>query len=1040
MKLLKTFIFCISALLFSVHGQAQGLSVTGKVVDENGLTIPGATILIKGTNNATSTDFDGAFKINVPKDGILIVSYVGYKSQQLSVNGKTNLNVVLQTDSQNLEEVVVVGYGTQKKSVVTGAISQLKASAIEDIPNSQIGQVLQGRVAGVSVSTNSGQPGSTSTIRVRGVTTFNTYGGNNPLWVVDGVVIDNGGIGFVNQSDIESVEVLKDAASLAIYGARAASGVILITTKKGKSGKISVNYNGFSGFSGPAKKVELLNATQYGAIMNEKAGAAGQNIPYPNLSGLGVGTDWQSEIFNQNAFRYSHELSISGGNEVSTFFSSFSMQNQEGIVTTDISEFNKISMRLNSEHKISKIFKVGQNLGWTQQKNKGLGNTNSEFGGPLSSALNLDPTTPLIITDPIVANATPYSDNPVIRDANGNPYGISKVVTQEMTNPVAYTKTRLGNYNYSNDFVGNAYLEINPIENLVIKSTLGGKMAFWGDESFTPHLYLSSGPGGSNLKNSLSRSTNQSVGWSIENTVSYFKQLGGHYINGLIGQGAYVDNDTKGTYVNYVDLPITSQPDASFNFNTQLENRTGSAYTGNMHKLNSLFFRLNYNYDEKYLFSGIIRRDGSSRFGTNNRYGVFPSFSAGWVISKEGFWNDNFKVNSLKLRGGYGLTGNDAILDFGYLALIGGGRNYTIGSPGSIAAGNSPDAPANPDLKWESTAQADIGIDMAFFNYWNASVDVYHKKTSDILQEVDIPGYVGASSSPLGNVADMVNKGVEFELGYRQKIGDFNLSVSGNVSYLENEVTYLGLDKDFITSGSAGFQSMGPITRTEVGQSYNSFYGFKTNGIFQTAEDVANYVGASGEPIQPDAQPGDFRWTDTNGDGTITDDDKTYIGKSIPNLTYGLTVGADYKGFDFQVFFQGASGYDIFQGLRRLDIPTANYQTDVLSRWTGPGTSNDYPRVTNDDKNGNFTKASDFYLEDGSYVRLKLITLGYSLQNRFIEKIGATKVRVYVTAENLLTLTKYTGFDPEIGGDISGIDRGYYPQPKGFLFGANIKF
>ena len=352
----------------------------------------------------------------------------------------------------------------------------------------------------------------------------------------------------------------------------------------------------------------------------------------------------------------------------------------------------------------------------------------------------------------------------------------------------------------------------------------------------------------------------------------------------------------------------------------------------------------------------------------------------------------------------------------------------------------SPDAPANPDLKWESTYQANIGLDIAFYDTWTATLDFYNKKTSDILQYVDIPGYVGSTGTPLGNVADMTNKGVEFDLTYRKKMGDFNLSVSGNVSYLENEVTYLGLDKQFITSGTAGYQSMGPITRTEVGQPYNSFYGFKTNGIFQTTEDVANYVGASGTPIQPNAQPGDFKWTDTNGDGVITDDDKTYIGSSIPNLTYGLTVGMDFKGFDFQMFFQGAASYEIFQGLRRLDIDNANYQTDVLSRWTGPGTSNDYPRLTNSDKNGNFTNVSDFYLEDGSYVRLKLITLGYSLPSQTVSKIGASKVRVYVTTENLLTLTKYTGFDPEIGGSISGIDRGFYPQSKGFLFGANIQF
>lgn len=1038
MKLLKSFIFCISSILFSVYAQAQDVSITGKVLDENGLSVPGATVLIKGTTTATATDFDGVYKIKAPSNGTLVFSYVGYATVQEPIKGRTKIDVAFKAQGQDLNEVVVVGYGTQKKTLVTGAVSKLKASAMEDIPNSQIAQVLQGRVTGVSVATNSGEPGSASTVRVRGVTTFNTYGGNQPLWVVDGIVVDGGGIGYVNQSDIESIEVLKDAATLAIYGARSASGVILITTKKGKAGKITVNYTGFSGFSSPGKRLELLNSTQYGAIMNEKSVAAGGPVVYPNLAALGQGTDWQSQIFNTSAQRYSHEFSITGGNDTSTFFASFGQQDQEGIVATPISNFNKKNIRLNSTHKIGKYFTIGENLGWTRQKSMGIGNTNSEFGGPLASAINLDPTTPVVVTDPTVANASPYNNPGVIRDANGNPYGISSVVGQEMSNPLAYIQTRLGNYGLSDDFVGNAYLEIKPIENLVFKTTLGGKLAYWGSQGFTPLFYLNAS--NKTTQNSLSRSTNQGLGWSIENTLTYSKQIGGHYFNGMLGQGAYLDDHTSGTYVVYSDLPVTSYQDASFNFPTTPDKRDGTAYTGQDHTLSSLFFRLNYNYNEKYIFSGIIRRDGSSRFGENNKYGIFPSFSAGWVISKEAFWNENSSFNMLKLRGGYGVTGNDAIPNNGFLSLIGGGRNYTIGNPGVIQPGNSPDAPANPDLKWESTAQTDIGLDAVFFNDWNATFDVYNKKTSDILQYVDLPGYVGATGSPLGNVADMTNKGAEFELGYHHKFGGLNFSVNGNVSYVENEVTYLGQGIQYITAGAAGFQSMGSITRTAVGHPYNSFYGYQTNGIFQTPEDVASYTNAAGNPIQPDAQPGDFRWKDNNGDGTITDDDKTYIGSSIPNFTYGLTINLDYSGFDFQVFTQGAAGYEIFQGLRRLDIANANYQTDVLSRWTGPGTSNDYPRVTNNDTNGNFSKSSDFYLEDGSYVRLKLVTLGYSLPIDWISKIGAQKFRVYVTGENLLTLTKYTGYDPEIGGDISGIDRGYYPPARGIMFGANLQF
>lgn len=1039
MKFTKLLIFCFFATLFSVYGQAQDVSITGKVIDENGLPIPGASILIKGTSNSMSTDFDGNYQIKAASGGTLVFSYMGYASTQEAINGRKKIDVKLKPSTQSLEEVVVVGYGTQKKSVNTGAISSVKAKDLEKIPNGRVEQALQGRVSGVTVSAQSGQPGAASTIRVRGLTTFDTYGGNNPLWVVDGVIVDSGGIGFVNQSDIESMEVLKDAASLAIYGARAASGVILITTKKGKSGKFSVSYNGFTGVSAPAKTLNLLNATQYGVLMNEKAGAAGQTIPYTNLSSLGLGTDWQKEIFSNNAIRTNHEFSLSGGNDVSTFFASFGISDQEGIVLKEISNFGKKNIRLNSTHKLSKLFTVGQTFGYTHQKGVGLGNTNSEYGGPLSSAINLDPTTPVVVTDPVAAGNPLYTSNPVFRDQFGNPYGISSVVGQEMSNPVAYQNTRLGNYNWSDDFVGNAFLEFAPIKDFKIRSTVGLKRSFWGDESFTARFFLS--PTVNASQNSLSRNTNETYGWNIENTASYSKTLGDHDFTLLVGQGAYVDNNSTGTYVLYQNIPVNNYQDASFNFPIPEAQKRGSAYTSQEHRVTSLFSRLNYNYKEKYLLTGIIRRDGSTNFGSNQKYGVFPSFSAGWVVSKEGFWKDNNIVNTLKIRGGYGITGNDAIQPNGYLALIGGGRNYTFGSDGTVvSSGNSPDAPANLDLKWEETSQVNIGFDAKLFNDFTLTMEYYDKKTSGILQYVDLPGYVGATGSPLGNVADMTNKGVEVELGYRTSFEKFNFSASGNVSYLENEVTFLGQDKDFITGGAAGFQSMGDVTRTQVGQAYNSFYGFKTAGIFQTMDEVNSYTNGTGGLIQPNAVPGDFRWTDTNGDGAITDGDKQFLGSPLPKYTFGLTLNFDYKGFDLMAFAQGAAGNTIFQGLRRLDILNANYQTVALDRWTGAGTSNDYPRLTNLDSNGNFEKMSDFYLEDGDYVRLKVLQFGYSLPSDVVGKIGASKLRFYLTGENLLTLTKYTGYDPEIGGNVLGIDKGFYPQAKSFLFGVNVQF
>ncbi|WP_343588368.1 TonB-dependent receptor [Flavobacterium sp.] len=1041
MKLTKLLVFCISSLLFSVIAVAQDVTVNGIINDENGMPVPGATILLKGTTKSTASDFDGKFQIQAPSNGSLTITFIGYATVTEAINARTKITVQLKPESQSLNEVVVVGYGTQKKSVVTGAISSVKASDLEDLPITRVEQSLQGRVSGVTIAANAGQPGSSSTIRVRGITSF---GNNEPLWVVDGVIVDSGGIGYLNQSDIASMEVLKDAASQAIYGARAAAGVILITTKKGKSGKMSVNYNGYTGFSAAARKLDLLNATEYATIMNERYAngytdtSKPYDLPYKNVSSYGAGTDWQKTIFNDNAQRTGHELSLSGGNDVSTFYVSFGLLDQEGIVATPISNYNRKNIRLNSTHKIVKGLTFGQTLGYSHEKTVGIGNTNNEYGGPLSSAINLDPITPAIVTDPTVANNPPYTNQAgILRDANGNPYGISQVVTQEMSNPLAYIQTRLGNYNWADNFVGNAYLELEAIKGLKIRSTLGGKLAYWGSESFTPVYYFNSST--INSKNNLSRSSNRGFGWNIENTISYTKQIEDHNFSVLVGQGAYVDNITSGSTVTYFNIPYTNFDDATFPNDHPQDNITASAYNGYEHKVTSLFARANYDYKEKYLFTGIVRRDGSSRFGQNYKYGTFPSFSLGWVPTKENFWPENKVVTQLKFRGGYGITGSDAIGDFKYLATIGSGRNYTIGNQGSVVVGNSPNAPANPDLKWEETSQANVAFDITFFNDLSLTTDFYVKKSKGILQDIDLPGHVGSTGRPSANIADMENKGVDLELSYRKKIGKVGFSISGNISYLENEVTNLGKDIQFI-SGDATFQNMGAVTRTQVGQTYNSFYGYKTQGIFQNQAEINAYTNSTGGLIQPNARPGDFRWQDINGDGKISDDDKTFIGSPLPKYTYGFTINLDYKNFDLLIFTQGAIGNKIFQGLRRLDITDANYQTSALGRWTGEGSTNSYPILSTVDNNKNFSNPSDFYLEDGDYWRIKTIQIGYNLPSDVVAKAGLSKTRLYLTGENLLTFTKYSGYDPEIGGGVFGIDKGYYPQARTVMVGVNLQF
>jgi TonB-linked SusC/RagA family outer membrane protein len=1038
MKIKSALLFLAFNLFLISVTWSQQINVSGKITTPAGEPAAGATVTVKGTRTATTSDNQGYYSINVPqKSAILIFTLIGMQPVERSVSSSGVIDIVFQTSESLMSEVVVIGYGTQKKSLTTGAISSVRAKDLENVPNGRIEQALQGRISGVTIMQNSGQPGSPSTIRIRGITTFNN---NNPLWVVDGVVVDAGGIGYINQSDIESIEVLKDAASSAIYGTRAAGGVILVTTKKGRSGKLTVAYNGFYGTSSPAKVLDVLNATQYGVLRNESSVAAGKVIVFQDVTTLGTGTDWQKAIFNNAAKRYLHEISLSGGTERSTFYLSAGIQDQDGIVATEISHYNKTSLRLNSTHKLSNVFTFGQTLGYTHAKSTGLGNTNSEFGGPLSSAINLDPITPLVVIDPTTQpNAAIYTNATILRDINGNAYGISNYVGQEMTNPIAYIQTRLGQYNWSDDFVGNAYLEATPIKGLKLRSTVGAKKAFYGNIGFTPVFLLSSTV--SSSKNNYGKAENRSFNWNVENTITYNRKMGSHDVTLLIGQGSYVENIGGNVGVTLSNLPITSYKDASFNFNIPVADRSNFSSDFVQHKIYSLFSRLSYSYLDKYFFTGIIRRDGSTKFGPNKKYGNFPSFSAGWNINRENFWRTNNVITSFKLRGGYGVVGNDASADFRYLSVVNGGYNYTIGNTGAITTGYAPLTLDNPDLHWEETASTDIGFDAQLFKNFSVTFDWYNKKTIGILRPIVIPGYVGVSSNPTGNVADMKNTGIELELGYRRSFGKLYFSINANGSYTKNTVTYVAKDTNFI-GGDASFQSMGAVTRTQVGESFNSFFGYKTLGIFQNDMQIKNYKNKAGAPIQPNARPGDFMFADLNGDGVISSDnlDKTFLGSNLPKYTFGFTINMNYNGFDLMAFAQGVAGNKIFQGLRRLDILTSNYSTKALGRWHGEGTSTDFPRLTDSDPNGNFSKMSDFYLENGDYLRLKIVQLGYTLPGRLYNKVGISRIRAYVTAENLLTLTNYTGYDPEVGGGVFGIDKGQYPQARTFIGGIQLQF
>lgn len=1027
-------------LLFSVLLLPLGMlfaqaTIKGTVTDKTTReSLPGANILVTGTLAGAVSDMNGSYTLHVPEGSQVIqVKFVGYQTTtrviSLSKGETLVVNWALEPEVSQLEEFVVVGYGVQKKSVVTGAISGVKSKDIENMPISRLEQALQGRTSGVTIAASSGMPGASSTVRVRGTTNFNY---SDPLYIVDGTPVDVGGIDYLNSADIESIEILKDAASAAIYGTRAANGVIIITTKKGASGSMRVNYHTYFGTQSPAKKLDLLNATQYATIRNEMLTNAGQSPLFSNPEEFGIGTDWQAAIFNNSASVQSHELSISGGNDRSTYYTSFGYYDQEGIVATDISHYNRLNLRLNSTHKINDWLRVGNNFGYSHIKSQGPMNSNSEFGGPLASAINLDPITPVVITDPTLINAAPYSTFPVVRDSDGNPYGISPYVVQEMTNPMAYIATHLGNYGWSDNFVGNFYAELEPIKGLKFKSDIGTKLAFWGSESFTPIAYLNSAT--TYPKTSFDRSQSQGLMWNWENTASYTRSFGRHEMSALVGTTAFVET-SRGSTVTYKNIPVNNFEDASMNYSVADADRIGSGWEGTDHKVASVFGRLSYNYDQKYLFNGIVRRDGSTRFGHNKKFGYFPSLSLGWVVSKEAFFPESDWFNFLKIRGSYGVTGNDNIGDFRYISTIGGGRNYTFNYNGYVV-GYSPNAPSNPDLEWEQTSQSNIGFEATLFNDFRITFDLYDKSTTGMLQPLRLPEYTGAGN-PTANVASMTNKGVELELSYRFKFSGIDFDIRGNGSYLKNEVTHISEDVDYLTNAS--FQSSAyEISRLMVGYPIGVFYGFEVLGVFQSNGEVEKHVNSDGQLLQPNARPGDFKFADLNGDGVINSEDRKVIGDPTPNFSYGFTLSAAWKGFDLMVFLQGVSGNDIYNGLRRLDIPNANWTTDVLDRWHGLGTSKTFPRLVAGDPNNNFRNPSAFNLSNGAYMRIKTVQLGYQLPKNIIRRIGVETLRVYVGANNLFTFTQYQGYDPEIGGGSYGIDRGFYPQARTFMAGLNI--
>ena len=1056
-----------AALLASQAMWAQQKNLSGTVVDSQGEPIIGATVKVPGSATGAITDLDGHFSITVNPGTKLEVSYVGM--QTVSLTAGDNMHVILKDDSKTLNDVVVIGYGVQKKSVVTASIAKVDAEDLQGKTQLRAEDALKGLAAGVNVTSASGQPGAKSMIRVRGTGTINN---SDPLYIIDGMATDQNGMELVNPEDIESIEVLKDAASGAIYGSRAANGVILVTTKKGVKGKAKINYNFSYGWQNAWRKRDVTGATDYAILQNEKYVNGGQAPLYAdpyNLTDVngnavtGFGTNWQKELFNDNAPIVQHDLSISGASDKVNYYLSMGYMKQEGIVGGNYgqSNYDRLTLRSNTTYTLFDFSKernflnkldLGVNVGYMRVHNTGI-EANSTWGSPLGSALYLSPILPVTITNPDVAAAMEkqYSAYDLYKDVNGNPYTIPGYFGsyQEQNNPIAMMQghpTR----NWSHKLMPKFSLDLQLFDNLKYHFAYSAELSFWGYDAATIQKFYLSGNNNADHTSATSYKGDNSS-WQVDNTLSYDKTIGKHTFGVVLGQSAskFKGSELGGSAwdlininkpsINYTNgngqVVYSTDADGKITGATAHFSTWGGPYTE--HRLSSLFARLSYDYDERYMAQFTVRRDGSSRFGSGNLYGTFPSFSLGWNIMNEKFMESTHNwLSNAKLRFSWGKNGNENIGDFAYTTLTSMGNDYYFGTNSVKNHGSKANRLPNPDLKWEESEQTDLGLDLGFFNSaLTFTVDYFVKKTNGMSIAMPIPSYVG-ESSPLANVGDMKNSGWEFEIGYKGHVGDFRYSARGNASYLHNELTNLGNATGFLDWGISQFSDGG--TRAQNGQPFPFFYGYKTAGVFQTVDEVNAYKNADGTLIQPNAVPGDLRFVDVNGDGKISSDDRTNIGNGTPKWTFGLNLNAEYKGFDVNVFFQGVTGVDVFDATYRQDIASGNYPSWMLSRWTGPGTSNRVPRLAlGDTKNW---VVSDLYVRDGSYLRLKTFQLGYTVPTFLTKRIGVDRFRLFVMAENLFTWTKYWGFDPEIGsGSTSlGVDYGVYPQARTWSVGFNI--
>lgn len=1019
---MKSKLLLIAFILISSFCYAQDVEITGTVNEAGtGLPIPGVNVSVKNSQSGTVTDIDGKFAITAPAGSTLVFSYIGFETAEKAVEGAGNITISLAESAKTLDEVVVIGYGTQRRKEVTGAVGVVNSKTIEDMRPVKMEQALQGTVSGVNVTTQSGRPGADLDIRIRGIA---SNGDNKPLVLIDGYI---GNMSDINFNDVESLTVLKDAQA-AIYGTAGGNGVILVTTKRGrKNSKTTFSYNTYTGFQETTRKLPLLNATEYAFLLNEAYANNGQPIPFPNAAELGEGTDWQDEVFEKAAPIISHDFSISGGGEKISYQASGSYLDQDGIIGGDKSNFERATGRIALNADLTDNLKLNTNImyvGTNQQRfNENV------LGSVLFNAIN----TPSIYT--------PYDETGAFTQLpTGNASIPGSNLGNEIINPLAQIANTYNDYNFKR-FNGTFGLDYEPIKNLVVTGRVGFNTGNRDERIFNKKISY-----GGKVFDNVRSTVNQNVFDDNDYTFDFFANYKfslaeSHNFGVMLGTTVY-KTWGKGLYATGFDVPNNDWAYADIRLTTGFTDAKSASSYGYDERRTSYFGRLQYDYRGKYLLSAMLRRDTSTKFGPNNRVAYFPSVTGGWVISDEEFFGESKVLNFAKLRASYGIIGNDLIGDNRYLGLLDGEATYIFN--GQLVNGFAIGGLPNANVVWEEARKTDVGIDLNFFdNKFELVADYFYDERHDLLiPNIPVSGIIGTygpgGQNPTINAGSVVNKGFEFALTYNDKIGeDFNIKATYTAAFINNEVTEVNNGTGFFPGGEFGVGQPQP-TRMEVGHAMGYFYGYQTDGIFQNQAEIDAHPNQSALGATP--QPGDIRFVDVNGDGVVTADDRTDIGDPVPDATMGLNLTFEYKGIDFVAFAFASLGNDMVRNYERTltDVNRMNY---TLDRWTGEGTSNSVPRVTTGATAN--TVFSDYYVEDASYLRIQNVQLGYTINPDYTQRAGITKLRIYAGVNNLYTFTKYRGFDPGASSGqplSSGIDFGFYPVPRTYLFGLNLNF